>query len=141
MRLALRGCGRKLEIYLGRRSRMKKEAERRSVFERYIGEISKACEAVTGMDGEKIYKALQEQAAKKTAEADTKLDEDGNVLEPSSRLDDDEQVIILKDAIAETEDDNDSEGSLFESTRLASPSARAKKKKSKSRKKTTRKVR
>ena len=137
MRLALQECGRKLGIYLRRRSRMKKEAERRSVFERYIGEISKVCEAVTGMDGEKIYKALQEQAAKKTAEADTKLDEDGNVLEPSSRLDDDEQVIILKDAIAETEDDNDSEGSLFESDSPPFGSVKKKKKKQEA----TRKVR
>ena len=141
MRLALQECGRKLGIYLRRRSRMKKEAERRSVFERYIGEISKVCEAVTGMDGKEIYKALQEQAARKTAEADTKLDEDGKVVEPVSRLDDDEQVIILRDAITETDEETNDDGSLFEGTRLASPSARAKKKQTKFRKKTTRKVR
>ncbi|MEE2908674.1 MAG: DNA topoisomerase VI subunit B [Planctomycetota bacterium] len=137
MKLALQECGRKLGIYLRRRTRMKKEAERRSVFERYIGEIAKACESVTGTDAKKIYTALKKQAARKTAEADTQLDEDGRVVDSVTRLDDDEQVIIIKEAISEVDED-DMNGELFEGTRLASPSARSKKKsKSKKKKKKT----
>ena len=139
MRLALQECGRKLGIYLRRRTRMKKEAERRSVFERYIGEIANACESITGASAKKIYEALKKQAAQKTAEADTKLDEDGRVVDRSSRLDDDEQVIIIEDAIPNIDDD-DAQSGLFEGTRLASPSARSKKKTKarKKKKKTTR---
>ena len=106
MRLALQECGRKLGIYLRRRSRMKKEAERRSIFERYIGEIAAACETVTGTEATEIYEALKKQASRKTAEADNQLDEDGQVVSKSSRLDDDEQVIIVKEAIVDAEDEN-----------------------------------
>ena len=140
MKLALQECGRKLGIYLRRRTRMKKEAERRSVFERYIGEIATACEAVTGADAKKIYDALKKQAARKTAEADTRLDEDGRIVDSTTRLDDDEQVIIIKEAIAEIDED-DMNGELFEGTRLGSPSTRSKKKsrsKKKKKKKTSR---
>ncbi|MAT82533.1 MAG: DNA topoisomerase VI subunit B [Phycisphaerae bacterium] len=141
MKLALQECGRKLGIYLRRRTRMKKEAERRSVFERYIGEIANACESVTGTSAEKIYEALKKQAARKTAEADTQLDEDGKVIDRSSRLDDDEQVIIIEDAIPDI-DDEGPQSDLFEGTRLASPSARSKKKTKarKKKKKTTRRT-
>jgi len=42
MKLALMECGRKLGTYLRKRQKMEREAARRDVFERYIGEISKA---------------------------------------------------------------------------------------------------
>ena len=140
MKLALQECGRKLGIYLRRRSRMKKEAERRSVFERYIGEIANACEAVTGTDAAKIYKALQKQAANKTAEADNKLDEDGKVINNTSRLDADDQVIIIEEAIPELDDD-DSPDDLFGDSKATLKPRTGKKKTSKktTRKKSTRK--
>ncbi len=40
MKLALMECGRKLGTYLRKRQKMQREAARRDVFERYIGEIS-----------------------------------------------------------------------------------------------------
>lgn len=97
MRLALQECGRKLGIYLRRRQRMRKESERRSIFERYIGEISQACQAITGVDAKKLYAALQKQAAKKTAEADHQLDDEGKVIDDGGRLAKDSDVIIVED--------------------------------------------
>ncbi len=97
MRLALQECGRKLGIYLRRRQRMKKESERRSIFERYIGEIASACNSITGVDAEKLYAALQKQAAKKTAEADQMLDDEGKVIDDGGRLAKDSDVIIVED--------------------------------------------
>ena len=46
MKLALMECGRKLGTYLRKRQKMQREAARRDVFERYIGEISKAVNAI-----------------------------------------------------------------------------------------------
>ncbi len=80
MGLALKECGRKLGTYLRKRQKMKREGERRSVFLRYIGEISKACESITGTEAESIYDALMATAEKKTAEFDAVLDEDGKVV-------------------------------------------------------------
>ena len=97
MRLALQECGRKLGIYLRRRQRMKKESERRSIFERYIGEISQACNAITGVDTTKLYAALHKQAEKKTAQADQMLDDEGKVLDDGGRLAKDTDVIIIDD--------------------------------------------
>jgi hypothetical protein len=97
MKLALQECGRKLGLYLKRRQQMKREAEKRDVFERYIGEIAKACEALTGTEAKRVYDALLEQARKKTEFADAELDEEGKVIKEQSngRLDDDEGVVIL----------------------------------------------
>ena len=95
MRLALQECGRKLGTYLRRRQRMKKESERRSIFERYIGEISTACNAITGVDTQKLYLALLKQAERKTAEADQTLDDEGKVIDDGGRLAKDDDVIIL----------------------------------------------
>jgi hypothetical protein len=97
MRLALQECGRKLGIYLRRRQRMKKESERRSIFERYIGEISQACNAITGVDTTKLYAALHKQAEKKTAQADQMLDDEGKVTDDGGRLAKDTDVIIIED--------------------------------------------
>ncbi len=51
MKLALQECGRKLGTYLRRRQRMRREADRRSAFERYIGEIAQSCQAAHGNRG------------------------------------------------------------------------------------------
>ena len=97
MKLALKECGRKLGTYLRRRQRMKRESERRSVFERYIGEIAKACEGITGTKAEKVRDALEALAQKKTAEADNSLNDEGKVIDDGGRLSSDENVIILND--------------------------------------------
>jgi DNA topoisomerase-6 subunit B len=94
MKQALQECGRKLGIYLRRRKRMQREAERRVVFERYIGEIARSCEAIAGTDPKKLYDALMKQARRKTAEADRKLDDEGRIV-AESRLEKDDDVLIV----------------------------------------------
>jgi DNA topoisomerase-6 subunit B len=94
MKLALMECGRKLGTYLKKRAKMKREGERRDVFQKYIGEIAKACNAITGEDAKKIYEALLEQAKKKTAVADIELDEDGKRIKEDDPADQDGVIII-----------------------------------------------
>jgi len=77
MKLALMECGRKLGTYLRKREQMKRQEARRDVFQRYIGEISKAVSEINGTDRTKLYNVLLEQARKRTAAADLELDEDG----------------------------------------------------------------
>ena len=80
MKLALQECGRKLGTYLRRRMRMKRESQRRDVFARYIGEIARSCESITGSDAKAVYQALLKTAESKTAVADNVLDDEGKVL-------------------------------------------------------------
>jgi len=103
MRLALMECGRKLGTYLRKRQKMRREGERRDVFERYIGEIAKALNAITGEDAKRIYDALLEQARRKTAVADQQLDEDGKVVKDDEDDDFGEGVIVVESAIAPVE--------------------------------------
>ncbi|MCX5651944.1 MAG: DNA topoisomerase VI subunit B, partial [Planctomycetota bacterium] len=103
MRLALMECGRKLGTYLRKRQKMRREGERRDVFERYIGEIAKALNAITGEDAKQIYDALLEQARRKTAVADQQLDEDGKIVKDDDDDDFGEGVIVVPNAIAPIE--------------------------------------
>ena len=134
MKLALQECGRKLGTYLRRRKQMRKQSERRGIFERYIGEIATSCHAISGTDPKKLYDALLKQAAKKTKEADQKLDLDGKVV-AGKQLEDDEDVIILADRQGGSDGDDAGED-LFG----GSPPAKStrKKKKKKTKKKSTR---
>src|SRR5437762_13658175 len=93
MKLALMECGRKLGTYLRKRQKMEREAARRDVFERYIGEISKAINAINGTDTKKLYDVLLKEARKRTAIADAQLDEDGKTI----RKDKDEVEEVKKD--------------------------------------------
>src|ERR1051325_2962254 len=70
MKLALMECGRKLGTYLRKRQRMQREAARRDIFERYIGEIAQAIHAINGDDAKKLYDKLLAEAKKRTAVAD-----------------------------------------------------------------------
>ena len=97
MKLALMECGRKLGTYLKKRAKMRRESERRDVFQKYIGEIAKACSAITGEDGKRIYEALLEQAKRKTAIADLELDEDGKRIKQDDPAEQ-EGVIIVEAA-------------------------------------------
>ncbi|MCB9846504.1 MAG: DNA topoisomerase VI subunit B [Phycisphaeraceae bacterium] len=92
MKLALQECGRKLGTYLRKRAKMKREGERRDVFERYIGEISRSCEALTGAAAKEVYEALQRQAKRRTAMADQVLDDEGKVVKEEF----DESVLIVE---------------------------------------------
>ncbi|GMV24455.1 MAG: hypothetical protein AMXMBFR58_04860 [Phycisphaerae bacterium] len=98
MKLALMECGRKLGTYLKKRARMKRESERRDVFQKYIGEIAKAAAQITGFDAKKFYDALLEQAKAKTAVADLQLDEEGRAVKDDPA--DQDGVIIVDQGVA-----------------------------------------
>ncbi len=98
MKLALMECGRKLGAYLRKRAKMKREGERRDVFERYIGEISQAIHAISGADAKKLYEALQTQAKRRTAIADQQLDDEGRKVKDEDPADQ-EGVIIVGEAL------------------------------------------
>ena len=107
MRLALQECGRKLGIYLRRRQQMRREGERRSLFERYIGEVAKACGAITGLDPAPLYEALTATAAKKTERADIEMDEEGNLIKAPTKKRRDEllndETVYMRESPEEAE--------------------------------------
>jgi DNA topoisomerase-6 subunit B len=102
MKLALMECGRKLGTYLRKRQKMQRQAARRDVFERYIGEISESINAITGADAKKLYNKLLEEARKRTAIADMQLDEDGKAVDKDSAedLQGDEGVLLVESRVA-----------------------------------------
>ncbi|HUB26766.1 MAG TPA: DNA topoisomerase VI subunit B, partial [Tepidisphaeraceae bacterium] len=102
MKLALMECGRKLGTYLRKRQKMQREAARRDVFERYIGEISKAIHAINGTDPKKLYDVLLKQARTKTAIADAQLDEEGRTakVDEVESLKQDEGVVMIESRAA-----------------------------------------
>jgi len=81
LRLALQAVGRKLGMYVRRRGRVKHEGERRNLFLRYLGEVARAVSEMNHADRDKLYEQLVQVAKKKTAEADTDLDDRGRPLE------------------------------------------------------------
>ncbi len=98
MKLALMECGRKLGTYLRKRQAMRRQGERRDIFERYIGEITKAIHEINGADQKKLYEALLAQARERTAIADMQLDEDGKAIKEDPA--DQEGVIVLENLAA-----------------------------------------
>ncbi|MGB7156931.1 MAG: DNA topoisomerase VI subunit B [Tepidisphaeraceae bacterium] len=110
MKLALMECGRKLGTYLRKRQKMQREAARRDVFERYIGEISKAINAINGTDTKKLYDTLLKEARKRTAIADAQLDEEGKTIKKGEdeveALKQDEGVVLVESRAAHLADAN-----------------------------------
>jgi hypothetical protein len=102
-------CGRKLGTYLRKRQKMQREAARRDVFERYIGEISKAINAINGTDTKKLYDALLKQAKRRTAIADAQLDEEGKTIKNKEdeveALKKDEGVVMVESRAAHLQDE------------------------------------
>jgi DNA topoisomerase-6 subunit B len=97
LRLGLQSVGRKLAIYLNRRKRVKQEGERREVFLRYLGEVATAVAAIKEYGDrprKELYGRLVDIANKKTAVADTQLDDRGRKIEESAE-DFGENVIIV----------------------------------------------
>ncbi|MEX2357737.1 MAG: DNA topoisomerase VI subunit B, partial [Pirellulaceae bacterium] len=84
LRLALQTVGRKLGMFLRRRLKVKQQADRRSIFLRYLGEVATAVSAINGVDRDDMYQKLVAVAKKKTAEADLVLDESGKAVDPSA---------------------------------------------------------
>jgi DNA topoisomerase-6 subunit B len=118
MRLALMECGRKLGTYLRKRQRMRREGERRDIFERYIGEVAKALNSINGVDPRKVHDALLKQARERTAVADQVLDEDGKVVKDEPI--DEEGVIIVPEASTAALDAADAVASAAAEPRIAS---------------------
>jgi DNA topoisomerase-6 subunit B len=84
LRLGLQAVGRKLGMYLRRRQRVKQEGERgerRNVFLRYIGEVATAVSDINDVDRKQLYDQLMLVAKKRTAEADTRLNDRGKPVE------------------------------------------------------------
>lgn len=82
--------------YLRKRQAMRRQGERRDVFERYIGEIAQAINVINKTDAKKLYEALLSQAKKRTAIADMQLDEEGKKVEEDAG--DQDGVIIVERA-------------------------------------------
>jgi DNA topoisomerase-6 subunit B len=100
LRLALQAVGRKLGMYLNRRQKVKQEGERRSVFLRYLGEVAGAVGVIQDLDDKKVkslYEKLLHVAKRKTAEADTKLDDRGKKVEEGEE-EFGENVLIVEQA-------------------------------------------
>jgi DNA topoisomerase-6 subunit B len=83
LRLGLQAVGRKLAVYLNRRKKVQQEGERREIFLRYLGEVAGAVSAIKDYSerGKKdLYGRLMEVAKRKTAVADTVLDDQGKKI-------------------------------------------------------------
>ncbi len=103
MRLALQDCGRKLGTYLRKRQKIRREGQRRDVFSRYIGEVSKALHTINPkLDPSAIYDDLKAVAQAKTELADQQLDDEGKAVKRSNGSDD---TIVVDDSFLETDDD------------------------------------
>jgi DNA topoisomerase-6 subunit B len=98
MKLALMVCGRKLGQYLRKRQKMQREAARRDVFERYIGEIARAINAINGTSAKKLYDVMLAEARKRTAIADAELDEEGKTVRKDEHEDlkNDQSVVLVE---------------------------------------------
>ncbi len=81
LRLGLQAVGRKLAMYVRRRQKVKQEGERRTIFLRYLGEVATAVSGINEADRQTLYEQLLKVAKKKTATADMKLDDRGQVIE------------------------------------------------------------
>lgn len=109
MKLALMECGRKLGTYLRKRQRMQREAARRDVFERYIGEVAKAIHGINGTDAKKLYDVLLAEARKRTAVADLELDEEGKAIkqDETENFKDDDGVVMVQSRAAHLADEEE----------------------------------
>jgi len=84
LRLGLQTVGRKLAIYLNRRKRVRQEGERREIFLRYLGEVAHAVAAIKEFGDrprKDLYGRLVDVAKRKTAVADTELNDAGKQRE------------------------------------------------------------
>ena len=81
LRLGLQAVGRKLNMFLRKRRKVKQEADRRDVFLRYLGEVATAVSKINKTDRQSLYDQLMKVAKLKTADADVKLDDRGQKIE------------------------------------------------------------
>jgi DNA topoisomerase-6 subunit B len=84
LRLGLQAVGRKLAVYLNRRKRVRQEGERREIFLRYLGEVAHAVATIKDYGDrprKDLYGRLVDVAKRKTAVADTQLNDEGKQRE------------------------------------------------------------
>ena len=84
LRLGLQAVGRKLAVYLNRRKRVRQEGERREIFLRYLGEVAHAVATIKDYGDRPrrdLYGRLVDVAKRKTAVADTQLNDEGKQRE------------------------------------------------------------
>ncbi len=97
LRLGLQAVGRKLAVYLNRRKKVRQEGERREIFLRYLGEVASAVASIKSYGDrprKDFYGRLVDIARRKTAVADTKLDDRGRAIaQPEEEFG--ENVIIV----------------------------------------------
>ena len=99
LRLGLQAVGRKLAMYLNRRKRVLQEGERREIFLRYLGEVASAVSMIkdySDRSKKDLYGRLVDVAKRKTAVADTQLDNRGKKVEPVE-ADFGENVLIVSE--------------------------------------------
>ena len=94
LRLGLQAVGRKLGMYLRRRSKVKQQGDRRDVFMRYLREVAGAVSELNGANKESLYDKLLKVAKKRTAEADMKMDDRGKYV-TDEELDLGDNVLIV----------------------------------------------
>ena len=102
IKLALSECGRKMKTYLNRRARARRDAERRNIFEKYMGETVLALSKIDErLSAERLLKQFQEVAKKHTKQADVQFDEDGKPIKPEA-IDEgfDDSVVIVEENVA-----------------------------------------
>ena len=68
VKLALQECGRKLQLYIGRKRKAALEKEREETFKKYAGEVATAISSLTGKPAEDIRKKLIKIAEKSIIE-------------------------------------------------------------------------
>jgi DNA topoisomerase-6 subunit B len=99
LRLGLQAVGRKLAMYLNQRKRVRQEGERREIFLRYLGEVATAVSAIKGYSDsskKKLYGNLLEVAKRKTAVADTQMDDRGRKVDEPTAEEFGENVLIVE---------------------------------------------
>ncbi len=94
--LGVRECCRKLQTFIRRRKKTEREGERRSVFVRYIPEVSNALSAVCGVSAKKIYEQLSAIAQNRTELADREMDEHGRFVKSKREGPQDANTIIIE---------------------------------------------
>jgi DNA topoisomerase-6 subunit B len=99
LRLGLQAVGRKLAMYLNQRKRVRQEGERREIFLRYLGEVATAVSAIkdySDRSKKDLYGRLLDVAKRKTAVADTQLDQRGKRVEEAAE-DFGENVLVVNE--------------------------------------------
>jgi DNA topoisomerase-6 subunit B len=106
MKLALSECGRKLKTYLNRRARVRREAERRNIFEKYMGETVTALVKIDDrINAERLLKQFKEVAKQHTQQADVQFDEDGRPITEPIDEGFDESVVIVAEHMRKSGDE------------------------------------